>query len=316
MKLEGLERLTYEKETVAPYVGHIGWRSVFNFIWVVLGWTGTVALYLNGNLRLLAAMPLAIFFLQAAYMPVHEAVHKTLSGGRSSISWLDQAVGSIAGWMMLVSFRDHTITHLIHHTHANGEKDPDVLNSKGTPKDIVVRSLVGMVLYPLGPTISAVPPLGRLIPTPITARLQQSAQLRGPEAVAASRRVAQSHLLVLVLGTLLGYGTVVWLFWYVPVWLGRIWLSLVFGWLPHHPHGETGRYRDTRVFTFPGSTFLIRGHDYHLLHHMFPRVPHYRLRALWNDMGQHLVDQGARIEGQAAKRFNVSTNAGVVQGDA
>jgi len=35
------------------------------------------------------------------------------------------------------------------------------------------------------------------------------------------------------------------------------------------------RYVDTRVAVFPGSTLLIRGHDYHALHHLFPRVPHY-----------------------------------------
>ena len=64
---------------------------------------------------------------------------------------------------------------------------------------------------------------------------------------------------------------------------------------------ETDRYRDTRVFTFFGSTFLIRGHDHHLLHHLFPVVPHYRLRALWRDIGEHLSEQGARIEGRAAR---------------
>ena len=80
-------------------------------------------------------------------------------------------------------------------------------------------------------------------------------------------------------------------------------LRSVFAWLPHHPHDETGRYRDTRIFTFPGSNLLIRGHDYHLLHHMFPRVPHYRLRKLWKEIGPHLAEQGARIEGSAAREL-------------
>jgi fatty acid desaturase len=109
-----------------------------------------------------------------------------------------------------------------------------------------------------------------------------------------------SHLAVLIVGSALGYAETVWLLWYLPAWIGRFWLSLVFGWLPHHPHSETGRYRDTRIFTFIGSTFLIRGHDHHLLHHLFPVVPHYRLRALWVDMRDHLAEQGARIEGRAA----------------
>lgn len=298
----GLDRLTYEKEAVAPFVGAIGWRSMFNATWSVGGWVATVWLYLADSIPLWAAMLLAGFFIQACYMPVHEAVHKTLSGGRAQLSWIDRGVGAICGWLMLISFEDHRITHLIHHTHANDEFDPDVLNSKGSPKDLVVRSIIGFIVYPLGPVISVVPALGKLLPAAVAQRLGMSAKLRGPEAVAAARRVGWTHLAFLVVGSLLGFGVVVWLLWYVPVWVGRVWLSGVFGWLPHHPHGETGRYRDTRIFTFPGSGFLIRGHDYHLLHHMFPRVPHYHLRKLFDEMGDHLVEQGARVEGSAAKR--------------
>lgn len=307
MALTGLDRLTYEKDAVAPFIGDIGWRSLFNAVWSVGGWIATVALYLNGSIPLWASMLLAGFFIQACYMPVHEAVHKTLSAGRPQLAWLDRAVGTVCGWLMLLSFEDHRITHLIHHTHANDEFDPDVLNSKGSPKDLVVRSLVGFIMYPLGPILAVVPALGRRVPVAIRSRLQKSAQLRGPEAVAAARRTATSHLAVLVIGTVLGYGVVVWLLWYVPIWVGRVWLSGVFAWLPHHPHSEVGRYRDTRIRTFPGSSFLIRGHDYHLLHHMFPRVPHYHLAELFAEMGEHLLDQGARIEGSAAKRLAVRT---------
>lgn len=303
----GLDRLTYEKETVAPYVGAVGWRSVFNAAWSLGGWVATVWLYLADSIPLWAAMLLAGFFIQACYMPVHEAVHKTLSGGRPQLAWLDRAIGTICGWLMLLSFEDHRITHLIHHTHANDDADPDVLNSKGSPKDLVARSIIGFVMYPLGPIISVVPAVGRLIPVAIRQRLHMSAQLRGPEAVAAARKTAFTHLAFLVVGTVLGFGAVVWLLWYVPIWVGRVWLSGVFAWLPHHPHGEIGRYRDTRIFTFPGSGLLIRGHDYHLLHHMFPRVPHYHLRTLFDEMGDHLVEQGARVEGSAAKRVAVPT---------
>ncbi len=304
--LTGIDRLNYEKEAVAPYVGGIGWRTVFNAIWPIAGWIATIAAYQTGRIPLWGAFILSMVLLQALYMPVHESVHKTVSGGRSSLAWADKLIGSVAGWLMLVSFRDHTITHLIHHTHANDEYDPDVLNSKGRPIDLVIRSIIGLVLYPLGPIIAAVPAVGRMVPKAIAGRLQLSAKLRGPEAVTAARRAATSHLAVLIIGTVIGFADLVWLVWYVPVWMGRIWLSFVFGWLPHHPHGEVGRYRDTRVFTFPASTLLIRGHDHHLLHHMFPRVPHYSLKRLWADMGPHLIEQGARIEGRAARQHGLT----------
>lgn len=307
MALTGLDRLNYEKEAAAPFVGAIGWRSGFNALWSVGGWAATVAFYLTGALPLWVAMLLAAFFIQACYMPVHESVHKTLSGGRSELAWLDRTVGTMCGWVMLLSYEDHRITHLIHHTHANDELDPDVLNSKGSPRDLVVRAIIGFVMYPLGPIIAAIPMLARFVPPAIRQRLGLSAQLRGPQAVAAARRTASTHLAFLAVGTVLGLGAVVWLLWYVPIWVGRVWLSGVFGWLPHHPHGETGRYRDTRILTFPGSNLLIRGHDYHLIHHMFPRVPHYKLAALFDEIGPHLAQQGARIEGSAAKKIAVRT---------
>ncbi|MEE3140397.1 MAG: fatty acid desaturase [Actinomycetota bacterium] len=306
----GTDRLMYERSIVEPHVGSIGWRSLFNITWCVLGWVSIVALRTAEMIPLWAAVLLAALFLQACYMPMHESVHKTLSAGRPALRWVDRSVGALAGWLLCESFSAHSITHLKHHTHTNDETDPDVLNSKGSPRDILFRVIIGMILYPLGPVFAAIPPTRRLLPKGLAARLGQMAQLRGPEAIAAGKPVVIGHVTVLVLGSILGYAETVWLLWYVPAWIGRFWLSLVFGWLPHHPHSETGRYRDTRVFTFFGSTFLIRGHDYHLLHHLFPIVPHYRLRRLWRDIGHHLADQGARIEGRAAKRLQFAENTG------
>jgi len=39
---------------------------------------------------------------------------------------------------------------------------------------------------------------------------------------------------------------------------------------------------------------------YHALHHLFPRVPHTRLRRLWHVAGEDLVARGVPAEGSAA----------------
>mgnify|MGYP001415931875 CR=1 FL=1 len=299
-KLQGIERLSYEKAAVDPFIGKFGVRSMLNFIWAVGGWITTVIFTLNGTLPLLVGMVLCVFCIQACYMPMHESVHHTPSGGRKSFAWVDRCIGEIAGLVLCESFKGHVTTHLLHHTHANSARDPDVLNSAGTPVQISGRAIAGAILYPLVPFMHIFPPLALIIPPAIRERFAERDRIRGPVVAKAARLVATVHVTFLIVGTALGYANFVWLLWYVPAWIGRFWLSLVFGWLPHHPHKETGRYRDTRIFTFVGSTFLIRGHDYHLLHHLFPRVPHYRLRILWKQLAPHLEAQGARIEGRAA----------------
>jgi beta-carotene hydroxylase len=104
---------------------------------------------------------------------------------------------------------------------------------------------------------------------------------------------------VLLVAFLNGFGLEALLLWYIPARLQFCWLLTVFAWFPHHPSVGAGRYIDTRVAVFPGSRFLIRGHDHHALHHLFPRVAHYRLRALWAEMAEDLVTKGVRSEGGA-----------------
>ena len=96
-----------------------------------------------------------------------------------------------------------------------------------------------------------------------------------------------------------GVGVPALVLWYLPGRIQMIWLVTVFAWFPHHPADKAGRYVDTRVARFPGSGLLIRGHDHHAIHHLYPRVPHYRLRRVWAELAGDLVAKGVRSEGSA-----------------
>ena len=61
------------------------------------------------------------------------------------------------------------------------------------------------------------------------------------------------------------------------------------------PADRVGRYVDTRVAVFPGSRLLIRGHDHHAVHHLFPRVPHYDLPALWREIACRHPELARRV---------------------
>ena len=231
-----VDRLAYERKVVEPFVGSFGWRTLLNALWPVAGWVMTLVLYTNDSIPLVAAVALCAVFIQALYMPVHESVHRTISAGRSRYMWLDRAVGSFAAWVLFTSFVEHRHIHLLHHTHANDEEDPDTLNAKGSPKVIAGRIVFGAIAYPLLPLIAVIPGGQRLLPTRLKAKLAKAASFRSEEARRGARLVAFSHIALLAVAPFVGLAIEVWALWYLAGWLGRFWLSIVFGWLPHHPN--------------------------------------------------------------------------------
>ena len=105
---------------------------------------------------------------------------------------------------------------------------------------------------------------------------------------------------MLIAAFVVGVGVEALVLWFIPTKLVVCWLGFIFAWYPHHPaEGKVGRYVDTRVAVFPGSRLIIRGHDYHALHHLFPRVVHYRLPKLWQEIGPQMTAKGVRTEGRA-----------------
>lgn len=97
-----------------------------------------------------------------------------------------------------------------------------------------------------------------------------------------------------------GFGIELFMLAYAPAMIGHMLMGFFFGWLPHHPHNALGRYTNTRVTLFPGSSLLSFGHDVHLIHHMLPRVPHYRMHAVFRELRPTLEANGTRIEGPRA----------------
>ena len=74
-----------------------------------------------------------------------------------------------------------------------------------------------------------------------------------------------------------GWGIQLVFLWLLPGWLASGVLSMAFDWLPHHPHGDTGRYTNARLLRGgPVLTVLMAAQDAHLVHHLWPNVPFYR----------------------------------------
>jgi len=153
---------------------------------------------------------------------------------------------------------------------------------------------LGLVLLPV---FAFVPPTRRLLPAGI--RRSLASDSRNRQAGLSQLRLWFLSTAALIAAFAVGLGWPALMLWYLPARIQVLALIVRFAWFPHHPAVPVGRYVDTRVAVFPGSRLVIRGHDHHAVHHLFPRIPHYRLREFWQEAATELVGKGVRAEGRA-----------------
>lgn len=214
----------------------------------------------------------------------HEATHKTPF---ASVR-LNELMGHLAGFLLLLPFQWFRLFHLAHHRFTNTPGDPEL----GSPKPETLRQWVWHVSgVPYWVGMAGVVwrlALGReradYLPENALPRLATEARwmLAGYSVCALS---------LLVTPVLL------W-FWVVPVLLGQPVLRLYL----LAEHGDCPQVADmflnTRTtFTTAIVRFLAWNMPYHTEHHVFPAVPFHRLPALHRMMKGHL---GMTAEGYAA----------------
>jgi AcrR family transcriptional regulator len=103
--------------------------------------------------------------------------------------------------------------------------------------------------------------------------------------------IAENFLLKI---TTVGWGLVVQL-WLVPALIAQVLLAITFDWLPHHPHEEQARYRNTRIFDIPVLNWLMLGQNYHLVHHLYPRIPFYHYQKAYGSLKKEFMEEEVEI---------------------
>ena len=99
---------------------------------------------------------------------------------------------------------------------------------------------------------------------------------------------------------LLGFGWNLVLLWILPGYIAVVMCPLMFDWPVHHPHTTRGRYDDSAVLLFPKSIKWLMdpffaGHAYHLIHHMYPRIPFYDYKTAYYALEPELSGMGAKV---------------------
>ena len=291
------EQVRGENLVAAKYWGEIQWRIIATFIMFSIFWCGVIFLGLNQVLPLWLCLILNSVFASTFYMPLHEAAHKNIWGKRTTSRWAEDAIGKACSIPTGINFSSHRAGHMRHHAFTNDPaRDPDHFTD-GRLSELPVKFYGMTMVYSFLPFFALIKPLRILLPRDMK-RLLNDRQASKSEGKAQIRFWLLSTIFLVVCFTT-GHGIEALMLWWLPARIQLCWLMFIFAWYPHHPANEISRYRHTRVAVFRGSGMLIRGHDHHAMHHLFPRVPHYRLKPLWNELAPELVQRGVRAEGRA-----------------
>lgn len=297
-RIDRMESMRAENLVAAKYWGEFQVRVVVTFIGFGLCWVSVLVLGVLGVLPLWLGLIINTVLASTFYMPMHEATHKNIRGKSSRGHFLEEVIGRLASIPTGIEFTSHRAGHMRHHAHTNDpNRDPDHF-TEGRLSELPAKFYGMTMLFTFLPLFALLAPLRVLLPESLRSRLADRGGSKAEGTAQIRYWLLSTTVLVASIAT--GHGLAALCLWWLPARLQLCWLMFIFAWYPHHPAKETSRYRHTRVAVFRGSGLLIRGHDYHAIHHLFPRVPHYRLKRVWNELSGDLVSRGVRAEGRAA----------------
>ncbi|HEX7759550.1 MAG TPA: fatty acid desaturase [Caulobacteraceae bacterium] len=238
-------------------------------------------------LPLWACTPILTAVSYAHYTLVHESIHGNVVSSPKNLGWINTVVGWIGSLGMGAGWPALQRTHLLHHSHTNTERDPDIV-VKGTFGQLLVKwlAMVPMSLLPMFALrfISA-------------ERYERLGTILSPAEIAQVSAVTLFTWALLIAAIATGRVADWLMLWFLPTRLGILILNIFFQWLPHHPFDSTVRYHNTRISLWRGGTFLLLQQNLHLMHHLWPSVPFYNYARLFRALRPVLVAEGSRIEG-------------------
>jgi beta-carotene hydroxylase len=284
MNMDKAELDRQARQAAQNYQGEFAWLTVCFGLTVFTCYLATPFLVINGTIPLLAGALLMALLTYAAYTVMHDAAHGSISGSHSGLRWVNDWMGYGAAFVLMIPLTAHRHEHLTHHRHTN---DPE-----GDP-DFVVAD---MARSPFHAARAAL----RVYLAQFTFYMKQ----RWPNAPGGQNARFCAEIGLAVAARLVFMAQGYWVEGLVLVAVGGIGgialLMYLFAYIVHRPHEAVGRYVDTSTIIAPTwcrglVTWLWLFQNYHAIHHLFPRVPFYHYRALFEDIRPAMEAHGAPI---------------------
>ena len=297
-------RKALPKELVQRLTRRSAWRAsaavLHDFAVIALAVTAALAYWPNALVILLAILVIGTR-QHALFVIAHDAAHYLLYERR----WLNDAVGRGCAMLQGLSMRTYRVIHRMHHNNLYGALDPDTALHGGYPRGKaylakkLLKDLSGLTAWKTyAYFLGGAPALNTQTNVALRPLDDTSEKLRG-EARSDRNAVIIFHLAVLGVFALAGYLVEYLVLWILPL------VTVVQAILRLRAIAEHGATTDfsspltaARTNLAPAwLEWLIFPHqvNYHVEHHLYASVPHYRLRELHREMVARGVLEGAEV---------------------
>lgn len=275
------------QKLVRPFQGMVAWPSVALGAAIVISFAGVCWLAVAGAIPLWLGLVLNTGILYASQTPLHEACHGNIAGRESRWMWLNHLIGYACGSILLHDYKAFRALHLMHHRDTNdAEFDPDHWVKVSNPLRVLLRCL------------TIVPYYNHYFFKMVVFRPEVPGNKKLAMQVIASYWVLYTIAFWIAVA---GYWRELLALWIGPHVLASALIIFFFAYLTHQPHRDTDRYRDTNIFWVKGRilgpvvNWLYLFQNYHLIHHLFPRVPFYLYGEAFRELKPVLERERAHI---------------------
>lgn len=245
------------------------WRTLGVLAAMYVALIGNFALYQHATLPLALHILIGTAAIHLAFTVWHEGVHQTVSATR----WINDSAGMLGALPYMAPFYVEKWFHLQHHALLNRRDDPNFIYIDGPLWQLPLR-------YP---------------------RVLRYAHARMADDPRTPWQKKADRLPLFLVPAI--YGIALWqgvfldllLLWFVPVVLSKLVMDWYVNYLPHvglPPH----RFHGTRIIDVRWLTFVLLGHNYHAIHHLWPAIPWHRYRATFTQKLDYLREHGVPIE--------------------
>lgn len=276
------------------------WGTLLLAFGILLGYYLTISSALSGALPYPAATLICAYLAYASFTIVHDAGHGSIFRTESRLKPFE----SVLGWafsipLLIAPYRFFQKMHDRHHSFTNDpDRDPDHYTFANSWFTLALNCIY----------------------IPFQYHVLAFTKLRNVKAIRSTFASTACYFTVILASfvslTVLGFGLEVLVFVIIPNVIGVLVITLFFDYVPHHPHKSRSRYHDTRIYPGRLLNVLLLGQNYHLIHHMYPRLPWYKYKEVYARIQPDLEQLGAPIEdvsGGVRPGFMKSPNGSVLQ---